>query len=53
MNNIFDRSWSRHPPPTPALTCPLWGDEVEILDVLPECLDILVDGVGGDAANLD
>jgi hypothetical protein len=34
------------------LTCPFWSDKVEILDVLPEGLDVLVYGVGGHAANL-
>ena len=34
-------------------TCPLRGNEVEVLDILPECLDILVYGVGGHAADLD
>ena len=33
-------------------TCPLWCKEVEVLDVLPEGLDILVDGVRRHAAYL-
>ena len=33
-------------------TCPLWCQEVEVLDVLPESLHILVDCVRRHAANL-
>ena len=35
------------------LTCPLWCQEVKVLDVLSEGLDVLMDGVWCDAPNLD
>ena len=34
-------------------TCPLWCQEVEVLNILPESLHILVDCIRRHAANLD